>query len=100
MHKINQKSSGKFICRAVCAAGIGIGITVIIKRNGGRNYMEMLKKILTDIDFHLNAKSKILTIIYGESQITLSLENDNKVRLDSNLVLASPSGKSLSSKID
>lgn len=100
MYKISQRSAGKIICGAVCSAGIGIGITAIIQGNGGRNCMEKLKKIFTDIYLHLNAKSRTLTIIHGESQITLSLDNDNKVRLNSNLVLENPNGKSPSSKID
>ena len=32
MYKINQRSAGKIICGAVCAAGIGIGITAMINR--------------------------------------------------------------------
>ena len=54
--------------------------------------MEYLKSIFTNIDFHLNAQTKTLNIIYGENHISLRLTEDGKVRFDTNLVLDGPSG--------
>jgi hypothetical protein len=60
--------------------------------------MELLKKIFTNIDFHLNAKARTFTIIYGENQLILKLTEDGKVRLDTNLVLEGSSGKNITEK--
>ena len=57
--------------------------------------MEFLKSIFTNIDFHLNAQTKTLTITYGENHISLRLTEDGKVRFDTNLVLDGPSAKDI-----
>ena len=57
--------------------------------------MELLKSIFTNIDFHLNAKTKTLTITYGDNHISLRLDEAGKVRLDTNLVLDGPSCKAI-----
>ena len=57
--------------------------------------MEFLKSIFTNIDFHLNAQTKTLTITYGENHISLRLTEDGKVRFDTNLVLDGPSAKAI-----
>ena len=67
--------------------------TANIKENPGRIKMEFLKSIFTNIDFHLNAQTKTLTITYGENHISLRLTEDGKVRFDTNLVLDGPSAK-------
>lgn len=63
-----------------------------------RTYMKLLKRIFTNIDIHLNAKAKTLTIIYGENKLLLKLTEDGKVRLDTNLVLEGPSEKNITNK--
>lgn len=50
--------------------------------------MELLKSIFTNIDFHLNTKTRTLDIIYGQNQIRLSLDAENNVYLSTNLKLA------------
>ncbi len=55
--------------------------------------MELLKSIFNNIDFHLNAQARTLTIIYGENHITLHLTEDGKVHFDTNLVLDGPTAK-------
>lgn len=57
--------------------------------------MEFMKRIFTNIDFHLNAQTKALTIAYGENHISLRLTEDGKVRFDTNLVLDGPSTKAI-----
>ena len=57
--------------------------------------MEFLKSIFTNIDFHLNALTKTLTMAYGENHISLRLTEDGKVRFDTNLVLDGPSTKAI-----
>lgn len=52
--------------------------------------MDLLKQIFADIDFHLNARDRILTIKYGESLITIRLTEEGKVKLDMSLALEAP----------
>lgn len=52
--------------------------------------MELLKSIFTNIDFHLNTKTRTLDIIYGQNQIQLCLDDENNVHLATNLKLALP----------
>lgn len=52
--------------------------------------MELLKSIFTNIDFHLNTKTRTLDIIYSQNQIQLCLDDENNVRLSTNLKLALP----------
>ena len=57
--------------------------------------MDLLKQIFAGIDFHLNAKDRILTILYGDNQITLRLTEEGKVKLNTNLLLEAPAKKSI-----
>lgn len=62
-------------------------------------FKSQLKKLFTNIDFHLNMQDRVLTIIYGENSIALKLGEDNKVHLDTNLVLDGPRPKQIESEI-
>ncbi len=57
--------------------------------------METLKEVFANIDFHLNAQNKRLSIMFGESSITLWIGEDGRVHLDTNLVLDGATVKSL-----
>ena len=52
--------------------------------------MEAIKQVFRNIDFHLNAKNRSLTIIYGDSYITLQLTEDGRMNLQTNLFLERP----------
>ena len=52
--------------------------------------MEFIKKIMKDIEFHLNAKERSLSITYGENEISLHITEDGIVKYSSNLVLSGP----------
>ena len=52
--------------------------------------MELLKTIFKNIDFHLNAQTKTLTIIYAENRISLRLGDDGKIHFDTVLILDGP----------
>ena len=57
--------------------------------------MEALKKIFYNLDFHLNTQQRTLSICYGKSSISLCLNDEGKMRLDTNLVLEGSSTKNL-----
>ena len=52
--------------------------------------MELIKTIFKNIDFHLNAQTKTLTIIYVENRISLQLGDDGKIHFDTVLILDGP----------
>lgn len=49
--------------------------------------MELLKQIFTNIDFHLDAKKRLLTILYGSNRIVLRLTEEGNVKLETDLLL-------------
>ena len=53
--------------------------------------METLREIITGIDIHVNAKS--LTITYGNSQITIRVTDDNKIKFDTDLTIGGSNTK-------
>lgn len=55
--------------------------------------MKILKQVFESIEFHLNAKERTFTILYGESQITISLTEEGKLKLDTSLLLEAPAKK-------
>lgn len=62
-------------------------------------FKTQLKKVFANIDFHLNMQDKVLTIFYGENSIALKIGENNKVHLDTNLVLDGPRPKQIDSQI-
>ena len=59
--------------------------------------MDTLREIITGIDIHVNAKS--LTITYGNSQITIRVTEDNKIKLDTDLTIGASNTKYIDQKV-
>lgn len=52
--------------------------------------MDTLKKVFSEIDFHLNAVEKSLSISYGDNQIVFRISEDGRLRFETNLSLEGP----------
>ncbi len=52
--------------------------------------MEVLKKIFSQVDFHLNVAEKRLTIKYGENTVAFRIGEDGRLKFESNLSLDGP----------
>ena len=52
--------------------------------------MELIKKILNNIEIHHNGVNRSLTIVYGENHITVRITDQGRFRIDSNLLLEGP----------
>lgn len=52
--------------------------------------MNTLKKIFSQVDFHLNAAEKSLTVKYGENVVVIRIGEDGRLKLETNLSLDGP----------
>ncbi len=51
--------------------------------------MELLKKVFSNLDFHLDSPKKELKIIYGSSALCIRLTPEGKVNISTDLFLDS-----------
>lgn len=50
----------------------------------------ILKHFLTTVDFRLNVVDRSVSLTYGIGQISLRLTKDNKIKVDTKLILNRP----------